>query len=66
MNFNYIKNADKNNKLFQIDSAKYIPAQKSKSFPNKCFLFLCEGDSAQNFVVSMLNGKNDFYGILTL
>ncbi len=38
-------------------SHKYFPA-KNKN-PEKNHLFICEGDSASNFVFSMLNGKND-------
>lgn len=25
--------------------------------PNKCFLFICEGDSAKNFIISVIDGN---------
>ena len=47
-----------------LKDLKYFPA-KSRD-PSKCFLFICEGDSAKNFICSMLNGNNEYYGMLIL
>ncbi len=43
---------------------KYTPAKRKT--PKDNYLFLCEGDSAKNFIDTMLNGNNDNFGILIL
>ena len=43
---------------------KYIPAKENK--PEKNFLFICEGDSASTFIITMLDGNNKNYGLLIL
>jgi DNA topoisomerase-2 len=46
----------------KLDDANLAGTKDSK----ECTLILTEGDSAYNFIVSMLNGRNDYYGILSL
>jgi DNA gyrase/topoisomerase IV subunit B len=55
---------NKDAKFNLIKDVKYSPARLKD--PKNNYLFLCEGDSAKNFIDTMINGKNDNYGILIL
>ena len=59
---NQITQKKKNTK---INLAKYTPARNLRD-PSKTYLFICEGDSAKNFIDTMLNGSNEYFGFLVL
>jgi DNA gyrase/topoisomerase IV subunit B len=46
-------------------STKFVHALNAGK-KNNCTLFICEGDSAKNFVIAMLDGDNKNYGYLAL
>ena len=61
---------DKDNEKNKGKDFNYLKDMKYTSAkglnPEKNYLFICEGDSAKNFIDTMLNGNDRFYGILIL
>lgn len=53
-------------KINQLHSSKFIHAKNAGKKNSNCYLFICEGDSAMNFIKSMLNGDNSNYGYIAL
>ena len=53
-------------KINQLISNKFIRAKHAGSKTKNCYMFICEGDSAMNFIISMLNGDNSIYGYIAL
>jgi DNA gyrase/topoisomerase IV subunit B len=49
-----------------FNSKKYMPAANAGKRGKLCTLFICEGDSARNFIESIIDGKFEDTGLLTM